>query len=243
MRLLPTKWTVGTAATLALTGAFAPVAFADSNTTPSSTAISSGSSTVLASIKTRAATAISTRDSALQGALTAVNSNHYLASADRSAIVSTINGDLTGLNALAPVIQADTTVSQARADYDSIFTSYRVFALVLPQARLAAAADDITGSVLPRLEDAQSRLESLLAGADQSKDTAAVQAAMADLQKQLSGMASNTSGVSATVLGYKPADWNSNHAVLAPARADLVSARGDAKQARADIETVIGAIK
>jgi hypothetical protein len=248
MRLLPRRILLGAAVAVAgvasISGVLAPVAFADPGSpSPSSSVPASGQSSGLAKIKAKATSAIARRDSALHTAIQAVGSNHYLTPPDRSTALATLNGDLSGIDTLAPIIQADTTVVKARADYDSLFTSYRVFALALPQARLAASADDLTGTVLPRLTDAQSRLEALLSGTDQDKDSASVQAAMADLGRQISVITSTTNGASTTVLGYKPADWNSNHELLAPVRADLTTARADAKQARADIRTVVTALE
>ena len=239
MRFGPGKMAAGVAAALTAATALAPSAYAASGTPSTSTS----SSATLAAIKAKAAAAISVRDRALQVAITDVTYNPYLTSGDRTTILDTLNSDLSGLNALAPVIQADTTVSQARADYETIFTHYRVFALALPQARFAAAADDLTGTVLPRLTDAQSKLTALLAGPDHSKDTPAVQAAMADLAKQISGISTSTNGLSATVLAFTPAEYDANHSILASSRANLVTARADARAARTDIANVVEALK
>lgn len=239
MRFVSGKRAAAVAAAVGAAFTFAPSAYADSG---SSTSTSASAST-LAAIKAKAAAAISLRESALQAAITAVTANRYLTSGDRATILATLNSDASGLNALGPVIQADTTVAQARTDYQTIFTHYRVFALALPQSRFAAAADDLTGTVVPRLTDAQSKLEDLLAGPDHSKDTPAVQADMADLAKQIAGITTSTSGLAATVLSFTPAQWDANPAILAPYRADLVTARGDARAARADIANVVAAIK
>lgn len=230
----------GTAIVLAAAGALAPTAFADTGSNPST---ASGSSSALAAIKTKAASAISVRESALQVAVSVVNANKYLTSGDRAHILTTLNSDIDGLNSLAPVIQADTTVAKATTDFRSIFTQYRVFALALPQARFAAAADALTGTVLPRLTDAQSRLQALLSGPDAGKNTTSVQAAMSDLGAQISAITSATDGLSSTVLAFTPAQWDANHALLAPSRSHLVSARADARKARGDIRTVRQAIR
>jgi hypothetical protein len=245
MRASSRQIIAGAAVALAAAAAVAPSAFADSGGSSSTTAVPSttAGADTLAAIKAKGAAAISARDSALQAAISAVTANRHLTSSDGATVLSTLNADLSGLNALAPVIQADTTVSKARADYTTIFTNYRVFALALPQARLAAAADDLTGTVLPRLTDAQSRLQARLSGKDSGKNTGSVQAAMADLANQISAITSATNGLSATVLGYTPAQWNANHALLTQPRSALVTARGDARTARKDIKTVVEALR
>jgi len=209
---------------------------------PAWAAGSNGSAT-LSAIKERAAAAISVRLTSLSTAIPAVNNNKWLTSTDKSTLLNTLNSDQSGLTALGPKIQADTTVAQARTDYQSIFLDYRVYALALPQVRLAAAADDITGGVLPRLTDAQSRLTSLLSGVDASKDTAAVQAAMSDLASKIQAITSATSGLSASVLALTPSQYNANHTVLAAPRETILAARADIVAARADVMTVIGDLK
>jgi hypothetical protein len=251
MRLLTSKWLAGTAVALTATAIATPAALAASPRASTMTAqahVASSTSpantaAALANIKAKAAAAISLRESALQATISAVNANHSLTTTDRAAVLTTLNGDVSGLNALGPVIQVDTTVAQATADYRSIFLNFRVFVLALPQTRMAASADDLTGTVLPHLTDAQSRLAALLAGPESSKDTPAVQAAMADLGKQISAITSDTNGLASQVLSYHPADWNANPTILAQPRANLVSARAAAIQARADITDVVAVLK
>lgn len=245
MRTPSRKMAASLAITIVAAGAMMPAAFAASSSEPStSTKVSGGAkATAVAAIKAKAAAAISIRVGALQTAISDVTANKYLTDSDRSTVLGTLNSDLSGLNALAPIVQADTTVTKARSDYDSIFLDFRVFALALPQTRLAAAADDLTGTVVPHLTDAQSRLRALLSGKDTSKDNASVQAAMTDLGHQINAIDSATNGLSPSVLAYTPAEWNANRALLAQPRSDLVTARADARKARSDIRTVVAALK
>jgi hypothetical protein len=234
------------AAVIGGTTAVAVPAFAASSSSGSTTTdvpASSVSSASLTTIKARAASAISVRQSALNTAITAVTGNAWLTSGDKATVLNTLNNDLSGLTALAPKIQADTTVAQARIDYQSIFLDYRVFALALPQARLAAAADDVTGAVIPRLTDAQTRLSGLLAGVDKSKDTPTVQAEMADLAAKISAITTATNAMSASLLALTPPQYNANHAILSGPRSALLAVRGDIQAARTDIWAVAGAIK
>jgi hypothetical protein len=172
-----------------------------------------------------------------------VNTNQVISMSDKSTLLNTLNGDLTGLTALGPKIQADTTVAQAAADYRTIFSAYRVYALALPQVRYAGAVDDITTGVIPRLTDAQSKLSALLAGSASGKHTPAVQTAMKDLAAQIESITSATTGLSSQVLALIPAQYDANHAILSGPRQTLVSTRGDIRTARQDVKTVVAAIK
>lgn len=229
------------AAAMAAPGA----AFAGQGSGTSSTGAGgqSGSGSTLAAIQARAATAVAARQTALSNAVSAVGSNRFLTSGDQSTLLNTLNNDLSAMEQLGPKIAGDTTVSAAQADYRSIFTDYRVFALALPQVRFAESADDLTGTVLPHLEDAQSKLQALLSGPDSSKNSSAVQGAMADLGQQITAISSATNGLSATILAFTPPQWDANPQILTPAHESLVNARTAAHQARQDVETVVEDLK
>jgi hypothetical protein len=194
-------------------------------------------------VKSKAAAAISQRQTSLNSAITAVNGNKWLTSSDKSAALNILNNDISGLTALGQKIQGDTTYTQAVADYKTIFTGYRVYLLALPQVRLAAASDDLSTGVVPRLTDAQTRLQNLLNGKDKDKDSSSVQAAMADLAKQIQAITQETNGLSSTVLAFTPAQYDANTSILSPARTAIRTARTDAKTARQDIKTVVEALR
>ena len=222
----------------------ASTAVAAAATTGLAGSASAATGKTLADVQQLAAAAIIARLTALGAASGAVGANKWMTTADKSSATGIINSDTAGLTALGAKIQSDTTVAQATADYRTVFTGYRVYLLALPQIRLAAANDDLTLGAIPRLSDAQTRLEKLLSGPDESKDTAQVQAAMADLAKQIAGAQAALSGVSSqTLLSYTPAQFNADTSILASARAALGTARGDLKAARADVTTVLEAIK
>jgi hypothetical protein len=221
------------------TGSPTPVASPTTSPSPSTPSPTSGKS--LTAIQTWAAADIARRLAALNVALTSVGANAYITAADRTTLQGIASGDVSGLTALGQTIAADTTASQAAKDAATIFTGFRVYALALPQVRYAEAADDMTGTVVPKLTAAQTSLEAAIA-ADPSKNTPAVQASMTDLASRISTVTSDTSTLSATVLAYTPAQYNANHALLANVRASLADARIDAKAARADIVSVTAAL-
>ena len=197
----------------------------------------------LSAVQARAAAAISARLTSLNRAISAVNANRVITSSDKATLLTTLKGDLAGLTALKPKITSDTDAAQSRTDYRTVFTGFRVYALALPQARYAAAVDDITDTVLPRLRDADERLAELLTEAAGGRVSSDVEAAMTDLGAQIHAITSATKGLSATVLAYTPAQYNANHALLAGPRQQLRTARADIDRARTDISTVIEALK
>jgi hypothetical protein len=197
----------------------------------------------LSTIQAKAAAAIADRLTSLGTAIPSVTANQVITPADRSTLLATLNHDVAGLTALRATIAGDTTAKQAATDAATIYTTYRVYALALPQVRYAEAADDLTGGVLPKLVDAQTKLAALLAGADSAKNTPAVQATMTDLGTKITAATTLTAGLSGTVLAYTPAQYDANHALLSAPRQSLAMAGTDVKAAQVDVTTVLDALK
>lgn len=238
MNRIATTSLIGAAAVVALVAVAGAPAFADGTSTP---APSAGKS--LAAIQAKAKTATSERITALGTAIAKITAAPDISASDRSTILATLNGDVAGMNTVEAKIAADTTVATAAADFQTIFTGYRVFAVAIPQSHLAAAADRLTSTTVPKLTDAQSKLAAALAGPDASKSTPALLADLADMSAQISAASGALGGVSAAALAVTPADYNSNHAVLTPIRASVQTGIADLKKAAADGKTVLAAIK
>ncbi|HET9657289.1 MAG TPA: hypothetical protein VFP72_18195 [Kineosporiaceae bacterium] len=192
-----------------------------------------------AAVQKQAAAEIAARQTAITARLNQLSTGGNLSTgdkgltaADRQALITILTGDRSGLGTLGAKIAADTDLATARADRQKIFTGYRVFALAMPQVRLVRAADALTTEALPRLADAQARLQAALEKAGRS-DQAAAQ--LADLGKQLDTLRSATSGLSAKLLAFTPAQYDADHDLLAPSRQSLLSAREALRQARADL--------
>ena len=104
----------------------------------------------LAEVQAQAAAAISIRLSALQAAIKTVQSDTFLGS-DATTLVNDMQSDITGLGALGTKIAADTTVAQAIADADMIFTEFRVYYVMLPVVRDVTKIDHIVNVDVPAL--------------------------------------------------------------------------------------------
>jgi hypothetical protein len=229
---------LGTATVVALVaGACAP-AFADGTSTPPPAAGRS-----LAAIQANAKIKTTARIGALNAAIAKVNAAADITASDRSTILGTLNGDLAGMNTVEAKIVADTTVATAAADYKTIFTMYRVYAVAIPQSRLAAGADRMTSTSIPKLTDAHTKLAAALAGPDASKSTPALQADLTDMAAQIAAASSALNGVAGEALAITPSAYNSNHAALSSVRSAVKTAIADLKKASADGKTVLAAIK
>jgi hypothetical protein len=229
---------IGAAAAVALVAGSCAPAFADGTSTPAP----SGGKT-LAVIQANAKVRTSARIGALDTAIAKITAAQDIGSSDRATILATLSGDVAGMNTVEAKIAADTTVATAAADYKTIFTSYRVYAVAIPQSRLAAAADRMTSTTIPKLTDAQSRLSAALAGPDVSESTPALLADLADMSSQITAAGTALEGIAARSLAVTPSAYNSNQSVMAPIRTAVTTAIADLKKASADGKTVLAAIK
>jgi hypothetical protein len=238
MNRLVTTSLLGTATVVALIAGTCAPAFADGTSTP---APSAGKS--LAAIQANAKVKTSARITALDSAIAKVTAAKDMSDSDRATVLGTLNGDVTGMNSVEAKIAADTTVATAAADYQSIFATYRVFAVAIPQARLAGAADRMTSTSIPKLTDAQTKLASALAGPDASKSTPALQADLTDMSAKIAAATTALNGVAAQALAVTPSAYDANHSALTAVRSSVKSAIADLGIASSDGKTVLAAIK
>lgn len=230
---------VGTVAAAALVvGACAP-AFASASTPPPSTKPAH----TLASVQAAAQTATGKRETALSAAIAKLDAAKGISASDKATLVGRLNADLAGMKAVEATISADTTLATASADFKTIFTTYRVFGVAIPQARIVADIDRATSIEIPKLTASATKLAARLAGKDASKSTAALQSDLADMKKRIAAANTALSGASAKVLAITPSDFNSNRTVVTSARAAVKTAKTDLKQARADRKAIITALK
>jgi hypothetical protein len=199
---------------------------------------STGSAQSLPAVQARAAKAIGRRVGSLNAAIAKVTADSDLGSG-QAVILQHLQADVPALQQLGQKIAADTTVTAARSDAETVYSDYRVYALVLPAARLAARSDALTTTDLPQL----TARSAALAAKEDSADQATVAPLIADLNVQIGGASTAASGVATSVEGFAPSQWNANHALLSPARASFQTARSDVRSARQDVVKIRAALR
>jgi len=211
----------------ALLGAVLSTVSAAGAATPSATAPN------LSSVKANAAAAITLRVNDLTAAIANLNAERGLGS-DAPALDTYLQADIAPLQALGQKIAGDTTMAGARADAAAIYSNFRVLFLVLPAAHLAGLVDGIANTAVPALTAESAKAASRVNSSNQS----VLQPLINDLNTQISAASGSTSGLAATLLGYTPAQWNANNALLSPARSSVTSAGGDVARGRADLRQI-----
>ncbi|OIH92499.1 hypothetical protein [Curtobacterium sp. MCBA15_001] len=212
-----------------------------STPSPSSSASHLPEGASLGTIQAHGEAATTKRISSLNAAITKVDADTTLTSSDKSTLLGTLKADVTGMDHLHAALAADTTVAQARIDDRTIVTQYRVYRVALPQERIVRAADRATAKALPRLQQAEQRLSDRLAK-HTAKDSDAAKAALADLQKQISSLQSDTQGLAAAGLAVTPAQDDTNHDVLSATGAKAKAVRSEEQAAAKDAKAIRAAL-
>jgi hypothetical protein len=188
----------------------------------------------LGKVQAAAKKAIDDRVAALNQVITVLQGSPYLGG-DQQTLVATAQSDVTALTNLETTIQADTNVQQAKTDARTIFTSYRVFALVLPVDHMVRASDDISGVVVPKLTALETKWAAL--------NVSAIASLLSDMQTQTQAAAQAVSGLPGQLEAFTPSAWNANHALLGPSRTALGTARTDLEKARTDAKQIHALLK
>ena len=206
--------------------------------TPSGSSGAGAVPTTLAGVKAKAATDITDRVNDLNAAIAKVKAAQGLG-AGQANLVSYLGTDIAPLQQLNQTINGDSTLPQAAHDFGTIFSDYRVYRLVLPAARIAAAADHATTSAIPNLTTDAAKAQARVNPANQ----ATLQPLLNDLDSQIGTATNASNGLAATVLAFTPAQWNADTALLhAPGSSDqtataaLDKGRADLRQIEQDLE-------
>ena len=197
----------------------------------------------LATTMAKCVAAVDVRVAKLSTLNVTVGGSKHITATHRSTEQSTFATASSGLTDLKAKIEADTDAATLKQDCESIYAGYRVFALRAPQAHLIIAGDAETFAV-GRLQTGVPKLSDAIAKAKAAgQDTTKAEALFADLQAKLADAATQSGGIGDSVIGYGPADWNANHALLTPARGKVVAARADLRIAVADVKGIVAELK
>jgi hypothetical protein len=201
----------------------------------------SGSSAVpatLAGVKAKAASDITDRVNDLNGAIAKVNAAKGLGSS-QGTLVSYLGTEISPLQQLNQTIPADSTVQQAAHDFGTIFSDYRVYVLVLPASRIAAAADHATTTAIPNLTADAAKAQARVTPANE----ATLQPLINDLNSQISTATNATNGLASTVLAFTAAQWNADNSLLDASKSSSQAATGALGKGRADVKQIVQDLK
>jgi hypothetical protein len=197
----------------------------------------------LAEIKSKGDAEISRRLTQLGNLNGLITSATRITASDRTALSAQVSSETSGLTSLKTQLDGETTVAAAITDAKSIFSDYRVYALIMPKIHLIKVADDqqVNEANLTALA---TKLQSRLTAAQsKGKNVTTLQTTLADLNAKVKAAQAISSSIEASVIGLQPSDYNSNHAVLSGDAAQLKTAHSDNQAAYDDAKTIVQGIK
>ena len=180
---------------------------------------------------------------ALENAGNRVDAAVNLSGDQKSELNARLDEGSSEMNDAQDAIAGATTASEAWTAYQAMFTDDRIYAVVLPQVQLAAAADRLSGTTIPRLQAGHDRLADALAGAHADQSTPELQSELDAMQQNIDDATQTLAGLADDALAVTPADYNADHTVLTSLRTQLRNAASDLKQAAQHGRSILAAIK
>lgn len=130
-----------------------------------------------------------------------------LTSDQKTALDSLIEGQINGLKSLASKMVAETDLTAATADYDSIYADYRVYAVFVPEIHHLTNFDRLTdymGGFKAVFAKAQARLDIAKA---KGRKVAAQQRALSNAEALAPAIEGKIDDAYAKVAAMKPSDY------------------------------------
>jgi chromosome segregation ATPase len=172
--------------------------------------------------------AISARITALNSLSTRISGLKNVSATEKTTLSTEISSNINGLMTLQAKIDADTDLSTATADNKSIFDSFRIYALVIPQGYIAASVDRID-TITSMLSTVSTQLQTRITA--DTTASASLQSSLTDMNAKIAD--ANTQAAAA----------QSATASLKAARVDTKAATSDLQAARQDAQTIINGLK
>ena len=206
--------------------------------------------TRIKNITTHANQEIVRRIDALNALSTRVGAMARLSLAEQSNISAAIQSQITALNALQAKITVDATansMTSLKTDVQSIISSYRIFALIIPQGTIIATAGRVA-TIVGIMNDLSTKFSARIsAGQSAGENVTAATAALADFNTKVSDATTQAQAAASEVAALTPDNGTatvmaSNIATLKDARSKLVAAQHDLIAARADADVIVKAL-
>ncbi|HWC57730.1 MAG TPA: hypothetical protein VG621_02170 [Candidatus Paceibacterota bacterium] len=196
----------------------------------------------------RAAQEIDRRVTALTSLATRISAMVRVSDQEKSTLQSSINSQISMLDTLKAKIAADTDAATLKADVASITKAYRIFILVMPQGRIAAAADRIstTADLMTQLgAKLQTRMSD---AANAGHDITALQSTYSDYMAKIADAKAQATTATNLTANLTPDNGDatvaaSNKTALTNARSAIKTAVSDLQKARTDATTIVKTLK
>lgn len=202
------------------------------------------SAAAMTAAKARADKELDRRVEALTALNARVQAMQKVTAAFKTSLATNIDTQISAFQGLKAKIDADTDGATLKADVQSITDSYRVYSLVLPQIRIATAADrEVTIAFM--MQTLGNKLAARVqAAGNAGGDIKALGDALTDMATQISTASAKAQAAVEVSAPLAPDNGDKdimakNKAALAEARADLTASNKALVAARKDVDTIM----
>lgn len=200
-------------------------------------------------LKSRGDEELTRRITALNGLIIKINGFKKLSDSQKSTFTSNVQTEITTLTTLKTKIDGDTDVTTLKTDVQSIVTSYRVFALYMPQINILTAADRIL-TTTDTLTALVSKLQTRITEAQtKGKNVTLLTASLTDMQNKIADAKTQAQNAINSVTPLTPAGYPGNKTTLIAARGMITAALTDLEGknggigAKQDAQSIIQGLK
>lgn len=197
----------------------------------------------LTKLHTECDTEVDKRITSLTSVQARINELQKLSSDQKNTFISEITTDSNGLTALKAKCDSDTDLTTLRNDYRSVFTTYRIFAVFLPQLHLLAAVDTM-GVTADKLSDLANKLQIRIQNAGNPSNLTSL---LSDMQAKIADAKTQYTNAESQVTSLTPQSYNTDPAgtkqALTTARTDIKTGAQDLRDAFADAKQIVQALK
>jgi hypothetical protein len=196
----------------------------------------------------KAGNSIDARIASLEKLAARIADNKFLSAETLATMQASLNAEIQALKDLKVKVGSDTATTTLKGDLKSLKEGARVFLLVEPKARIAAAASRVN-AVVTQMTDLSAKLQERVTAAQTAGiDVSAAVTAMTDLTAKLAD-AKVQADAAVSLTANLQADngdktvRTANMSALKDARAKLVAAEKDLAAARHDAATIYSVVK
>lgn len=202
----------------------------------------------IATVISRSDTEITQRITDLNNLNTRIQAMVNVSAGEKATLQNEIQTNISGLTSLKASIDAGTDLTTVRNQEKTIFTSFRIYMLVIPQGYILAGADRVN-TIDGMMTTLASKLQARISQAQsQGYTVTSLQSALSDFNAKVSDAAAQGQSANSGVMSLVPDQGNqgtitSNHTALVAARGNLKTATQDLQAARADAKTIVQGLK
>jgi hypothetical protein len=190
-------------------------------------------------LQQRALSEIQKRITSLTELLTKINTLKHLTPTQKEKFTTSIQSEITSLNTLSSKIRSDTDTATLKTDVRSIVSSYRVYAVYIPQIRLLVGANSVLETTT-KLSSLSARLSERIDTAQTNgTDTASLKILLTDMNSKIADANSQATTIVTNITPLTPDDYPNNKIILQNAKTNLQTAIQDIKAALLDARQIL----